>query len=180
MKAGAGLAGIWVKRMARFVAAGVLLGAAAAAPAAVIPVGSGSDQAYVQVEFGDGAVYTFEVSFDGSVKGLGLLDIIEANTTLTTVRIDFGWGVMVDGFIYDGHSNIGFGGGENYWHYWVKDPGQSEWVYPSYGAATRSAADGSWDGWVYGRAGAPIPEPAAVLLTGTATGLVLRRYRRSR
>ncbi len=157
-----------------------LLGAAVFAEATVIPVGSGANEASVQVDFADGASYTFFVSFDGAMTGMGLLDVIEANTTLIVTRSDFGWGAFVDGFTYDGHSNVGYAGGENWWHYWVKEAGESSWTSPSYGAATRAVADGSSDGWVYGRAGAPIPEPAAVALIGAASFFVLRRSRRAR
>jgi hypothetical protein len=163
--------------MRSLLAAGLLLAGAAVTQATVIPVGTGANKANVQVEFGDGAGYTFEVSFDGSKTGMGLLDIIEANTSLTAVRNDFGWGVFVDGFIYDGHSNVGWGGGENWWHYWVRESGQNAWESPSYGAVTRAATDGSWDGWVYGRASAPTPEPATALLFGLMGVFVMCRSR---
>jgi hypothetical protein len=156
-----------------------LLGVAALAEGTLIPVGSGADEASVQIDFADGASYTFEVAFDGLATGMGLLDIIEANTTLTTVRNDYGWGVFVEGFIYEGHSNTGYGGGENWWHYWVQDL-TGAWISPPYGAAMRTVTDGSADGWVYGRADAPLPEPATALLLGVAGGVLLRRSRRVR
>lgn len=139
-----------------------------------IPVGNGNSHAEVTVEFVDGTFYVFEVSFDGQTTGLGLLDVIETSTTLTTIRNDFGWGVFVDGISYEGHSNMGYGGGENWWHYWIKDPG-GNWQSPSYGASSRTVIDGCSDAWIYGRAGMPIPEPATVLLAALATTLVLKR-----
>lgn len=156
---------------------GVLLIGTAAAQATAIPVGDGTSQAEVTVEFADGASYVFEVLFDGSTTGLGLMDIVEACTTLTTVRNDFGWGVLVDGISYEGHSNVGYDGGENWWHYWIKAPGGA-WESPSYGAVDRTVTDGSSDAWIYGRAGMPAPEPAAVMLATLATKFVLRRSRR--
>jgi hypothetical protein len=159
---------------------GALLTAVAVAEATPIPVGSGVNKADVQIDFGDGSAYVFEVSFDGSKTGMQLLDVIEAHSTLTTVQSDFGWGLFLDGVTYDGHSNVGYGGGDNWWHYWVKSPGQSNWQSPAYGAATRVVTDGSWDGWVYGRATAPAPEPATAMLLGAAGLFVLRRSRQAR
>jgi len=174
------LAGRLLGRARLVVAVAAFMGAGALAEATVIPVGSGSKEASVQIDFADGAFYTFGVAFDGPMTGMGLLDIIEANTTLTSVRTDFGWAVMLDGFTYDGHSNIGYGGGEDWWHYWAKDSGQSPWAYQMKGALERIVSDGSWDGWVYGRAEAPIPEPATALLLCVAGSLLLRRSRRVR
>ena len=54
-------------------------------------MGSGENEANVVIEFSDGGLYTFEVGFDGTTTGLGLFDVIEAETTLTTVRDDFGF-----------------------------------------------------------------------------------------
>lgn len=156
-----------------------VLAVAPAAEGAVIPVGSGPNTASVHLEFMDGASFVFEVAFDGTVSGMGLLDIIEANSTLTTVRKDFGWGEFVDGFSFEGHANAGYGGGEEWWHYWVMNPG-TEWASPAYGAAMREVIDGCSDGWVYGRAGVPTPEPASAMLACVAGGLVLRRSRRLR
>ena len=121
-------------------------------------VGSGSSKANVIVEFSDGAIYAFTVSFDDpNTTGLDLFDIIEAGSTLTTDRIDYGWGWMVDGISYKGHSNSGFGGGENWWHYWNNDsPNDPNWFMPwDYGTAGRIVANGFSDAHIYGDANAP-------------------------
>ncbi len=141
------------------------------ASAALIAVGSGEHSADMVIEFGDGAIYTFEVAFDQTTTGLGLFDIVEAETSLTTVRQDFGFGIFVDGISYEGHSDIGYDGGENWWHYWVRDSAQADWVSSAVGVAERVVEDGCWDGWVYGRAGEPVPEPATGLLVAFA-GLI--------
>lgn len=134
----------------------------AGADGASIPVGTGSDHAQVYVEFGDGANYTFEVAYNGSVYGMDLLDIIETHELLTTKRVFDG--MFIDGMSYDGHSSIGYAGGENWWHYWTRES-NSDWSSPqTYGAFDRVVQDGSCDGWIYGRAGSPLPEPATAFL----------------
>ncbi len=120
-------------------------------------VGTGDKDAKVLLEFSDGAIYAFGVSFsDPNTTGIGLMDIIEAGTTLTTERQFYeGLGWMITGISYAGHGNSGYGGGELWWHYWVLDP-PNDWESPwGYGAGGRTAADGCGDGWIYGRAGAP-------------------------
>jgi len=141
-----------------------------------IMVGTGDHHADVYIEFNDGGNYTFDVAFDGSTTGLGLFDIIEANTTLTTVRQNFGFGIFIDGITYDGHSNIGYGGGENWWHYWTKDPGDTEWISSTIGVADRIVIDGSSAGMIYGRASA-VPEPTTLMTLALGLlGLIKRRY----
>jgi hypothetical protein len=153
---------------------------------AAIAVGSGESTSNVVINFGDGAEYHFEVAWDGSPDGFGLLDIMEAATTLTTVRqsFDFGGGpvVFLDGISFEGHSDIGYGGGDNWWHYWVGGPGN--WSSPfDFGADDNLAVDGSWEGWVYGSALEPslpsavVPEPASMVMAvvGLAVGVTGRR-----
>ncbi len=54
-------------------------------------VGSGENFAKVLVEFSDGAVVAFGVSFtDPSTTGIDMMDIIEADSTLTTERVYYG------------------------------------------------------------------------------------------
>jgi hypothetical protein len=162
----------------------VLLSVAAVAQAGLvatpIAVGSGSETASVLINFSDDHKYWFEVSYDGSVTGIGLFDAIEAETSLTTQRVLYGDDVFIDGISYDGHSNAGYGGGEDWWHYWVRSSGAGDWQAPAYGASDRTAGDGTWDGWVYGRAGAPyVPEPASLALLCAAAVAGLARLRRT-
>ncbi len=145
-----------------------------ATPVDLIEVGTGSSHAQVCIDFKDGASYTFDVAFDGVKYGLDLMDTIEASTTLTTVRIYDG--LYIDGFSYDGHSDAGWNGGEDYWHYWVHEA-DTPWAYSQVGAFDRQVQDGSVDGYVYGRATAPAPEPATALLALLAAGMLCRRSR---
>ena len=148
----------------------VFCGSAMATP---IVVGDGANSATVTINWKDGYVAEFVVKFDSATTtGLGLFDIIEANADFETIRTDWGWGITVDGISFDGHSNPGYVSGEDWWHYWVND-GQG-WVSPSYGASGRTVSNGDSDGWVYGNAGAPVPEPATLVLLGLG-GLLLRR-----
>jgi hypothetical protein len=132
----------------------------AAAGANYAYVGSGDKYAKVLVEFGDGAIYAFGVSFsDPNTTGVGLMDIIESGTTLTTSRKYYDYlGWIIEGISYDGHSSTDAWSPQNpdaWWRYWVNDP-PSAWQMPwDYGASTRIATDGCADGWVYGQDGVP-------------------------
>lgn len=144
----------------------------------VIAVGSGANQAHLVIQFGDNRGYEFDVFFEGTTTGLGLMDIIEAHTSLTTERDNFGFGIFIDGISFEGHSDIGYQGGENWWHYWTKEDGLEPWQSPVIGATDRIVTDGAWDGWSYGRSAPPVPEPASVLLVlAGGMGMAIRRIR---
>ena len=155
----------------------------AVAWATPIPVGAGVNNATMAIEFSDGALYEFDICFGATESdtetGLGLFDILEANTSLTTLRTTYTFGTFVDGISYDGHSNSGFYSGEDWWHYWIKDSGDTNWLAPSYGVSDRTITDGDSDGWVYGKAYAPgeAPEPATATLLATLISLALFRRR---
>lgn len=154
--------------------AAVLAMVSSLAVAVPIEVGTGQNSAGLYVEWQDGYSAEFLVKFDEpTISGLGLFDVVQSQSTLTTLRSDFGWGVFIDGIAYDGHSNSGYGGGENWWHYWIKNDGQN-WQSPAFGAADRVLYNGDMDGWVYGRAGT-VPEPTSMVLLGIGGLLILRR-----
>jgi hypothetical protein len=128
-------------------------------------VGGGPDLARVAIEFEDGAEFLFEVLFDESIPITGLDAMLTLESELPSfslVLIDFGFGLLIDGIHYDGHSNEGFGGGERYWHYWIRPDELAPWSFSDVGAADRLLSNGAWDGWVYGTALAPSPEPGIV------------------
>ncbi len=139
-------------------------------------VGSGQNIAGLYIEWNDSYIAQFTVRFDSpSITGLNLFDIVEAGLGLTTVRETYGTSVFIGGISFNGHSDIGYGGGENWWHQWIKN-GQAAWDWGS-GVSERVLNDGDSDGWIYGRAGAPVPEPVSIVLFGLG-GLILSRSRR--
>jgi len=154
-----------------------------ASPALSIPVearvGDGPDTASVMVEFGDGAEFLFEVDFDFETTGLALLETLDAELADFSVATQvFDFGTLVDGIAYDGHSDQGFGGGENFWHYWTRDAADVAWGFALVGTRDRIVSEGFWDGWVYGNAQVPAPEPGTgVLLALGLAGLLLRAQR---
>ncbi len=138
-------------------------------------VGSGQNSANVYFEWSDGYSAQFLVRFESAtVKGTELLDIVEAFTDLTTVRL-YGGG-FIDGISFNGHSNIGYSGGANWWHYWIKNSVETDWTSAGFGPASRDVYNGDSDGWIYGRDSA-VPEPVSIVLFGLG-GLILSRCRK--
>jgi hypothetical protein len=128
--------------------------------ATAVEVGTGVNTATVYIEWSDGFSIDFLVHFgqneSDTTTGLELMYIIEAETELTTVRNDFGWGVFIDGISYQGHSNEGYAGGELWWHYWENNAGsQNTWRSSMTGASGRTIAHGDADGWIYGHGDEP-------------------------
>lgn len=163
-----------------------LLVLAWAAPAAAIPieaqVGAGPDLATIVLEFSDGAQYAFEVLFDEAVatSGIDVMQTLEAGVPgFSLSLLDYGFGLFVDGIGYDGHADAGYGGGEDFWHYWTRESADQAWLSSQVGAADRLLADGAWDGWVYGTATAPLPEPGTGALVAWGLLAVARRPRRA-
>lgn len=130
-----------------------------------VEVGTGDNNAGLYIEWSDGYIAEFLVSFaEPNVTGLELFDIVESGTTLTTVRADFGFGIFIDGIMYNGHSDVGYGGGENWWHYWTKEYAGSSWTYSWVGACDRILVNGDCDGWVYGHGIAPASGPTQEMI----------------
>ncbi len=145
-----------------------------------IEVGDGNSSAQLYIEWKDGFILEYSVSFESaSITGLELFDIVEAETTLETVREDFGFGIFVDGISYEDHNNIGFGGGDDWWHYWINNDDGQGWKSPAYGVADRILYDGDSDGWIYGHGGEPIPEPATIALFAIGALVFRKRCRRT-
>lgn len=164
----------------------VLLSATPRAEAGVIPVGSGDNTAFVLVQFKNNNAFAFEVAYTGATTtGIDLLDRLDsglgADFTLAAPDIP-PFGRFVDGITYLTNSNSGFGGGEDWWHYWVWDFDTTSWLSPSdFGASTRVVNPGDRDAWVYGSAEAPstslIPEPTAIILLVAGVPVLLLRRR---
>jgi hypothetical protein len=158
--------------MKNFIVCCLCLCVVSAGYAAPISVGSGEDWAGVRIEWDDGYAAEFLVSFEGGMTGMGLLDIIASETALIITKQDYGFGEFVDGFSFEDHSNIGYGGDEDWWHYYTKDAGQLEWTASWVGASSRVVSSGDWDGWSYGHA---IPEPATMAIFGLGFVLLCRK-----
>jgi len=137
-----------------------------------IEVGSGRNAAGLYVEWKDGFSVGFVLRFEEDwIGGMDLIGRIAAETPLIYSTLPYAEGEFVNGFSYMDHSNEGYGGGEDWWHHWIREPGE-DWTW-GLGASDRVAADGAWDGWVYGRA--DIPEPAAIALLTVGLAFIRRR-----
>ncbi len=141
----------------------MLLVTTATVPAAPIEVGSGVNEARVFIEWADGFSLEYRVHFGQSetdtTTGLALLDVIEAESELTTERTVYTWGISIDGLTYQDHSDVGYGGDEFWWHYWTDEAGsRATWTSSWLGAADRIVQHGDADAWIYGHAEAPQPE----------------------
>lgn len=157
--------------LAHWLGLGILLTAASATTAAPVEVGTGVNEAHVCIEWADGFRVEYLVRFGlteaETTTGLGLLDIIEAESDLVVTRVDYGWGIAVDGFRYQDHNDVGYGGGDLWWHYWTDNAGSRDsWVSPWTGAADRIVRHGDADGWVYGHGNAPKPTWEIPFLAG--------------
>ncbi len=142
----------------------LLAAATVHAYATPVEVGRGVNTAHVCIKWSDGFSAEFLVHFGAAetdtTTGLGLLDTIEANTTLTTVRQHYSFGDWVEGIAYQGHSDDGTRGDEPWWHYWENDAGsRTDWTPSRVGAAARVVHHGDSDSWIYGSS--DIPSPAS-------------------
>ncbi len=149
-----------------------------------VEVGTGVNTAGVYIEWSDGFFAEFEISFGqiGSDTVMGADLMLTLDSELEDFTFEYtNWGteeepdLFVDGIGYLGHYNSGYGGGANWWHYWIKDAGELEWTSPLYGMSSRIVGDGDMDGWIYGR-DTPVPEPATIALLALG-GIMLRRKR---
>jgi hypothetical protein len=152
------------------VAASLLL--TAQAHADLVTLGNGPNKATAVVNFSDGYAVQFDYFFsESSLTGTSLLKKIDNDSTAFTTDIQsFSFGDFVNGLTYldklgTTHTNSGYGGGSNWWHYWVKDLDTDPWISPEdYGSADRVVTNGTFDGWVYGSERSPVaPTPGAVV-----------------
>ncbi len=126
--------------------------------------GSGENEAICVIDFGP-AYFAFGYRWDGASTGFDMIQAIANNGDVELDLQNFGFGVFVNGITYNGYSKIGYGGGEDWWHYWTSTDG-SEWEISWVGASARSLGNGEWDGWRYGSDEAPriplVPEPSTI------------------
>lgn len=199
----------WNGAAAFAVGLSVLPGSVSAAAADVdLSTGVGTDYAELVVHFGGGADVTFGVTFDAATEQWTGEDLVHFVAGATGGRSldgsdaafvppsDFGdaagldvvfqvftFGSFFDGFGYDGSSDLGFGGGEDYWHFWegtTTATTPTGWSAPSVGASDIDVADQSAIGFRYGSALAPlaVPEPGSLALLLAGGGVLLARRRR--
>jgi len=168
----------------KLICASIVLIVSSSIIAMPIEVGTGVNTAGVYIEWSDGFIAEFDINFGQStldtITGADLLLTLDGELSDFTL-IYTNWGsetapdLFVSGIEYQGHINSGYGGGENWWHYWIKDVDESEWISPMYGMSNRTVCNGDMDGWIYGRS-TTIPEPTTIALL-TLGGLLLRRRR---
>ncbi len=137
----------------------------------VIEVGSGVNNAFVFIEWSDGFTAEFLVHFGinetDTTTGLGLMDIIESETELTTIRNSYSFGELVEGIEYLGHSDVAPADLSGWWNYWENNAGsRTSWELSMTGAADRIVAHGDADGWIYGHDGKPVPASENPFLEG--------------
>lgn len=162
--------------MKKLVSILVLLVAAGLSMATPIEVGSGDSTTLVHIEWSNGFVADFEVSYDAGtgVNGVTLFDIIEANSSLTTDRTVYTFGTFIDGIAFMGNEDTGFGAGaDDWWHFYTMQPGDAFWTSSQVGAGSVLAVDGEAHGWSYGHE-LPVPEPMTIAMLGLG-GILLRR-----
>jgi hypothetical protein len=141
------------------------------AAATPVEVGTGVNTASVYIEWSDGFNAEFLVHFgqaeSDTTTGLGLMNVIEAETELATLRVDSEFGSYIDGIGYQRHYNEGWAGGDDWWHYWENDAGsRTGWVVSTTGANGRVVAHGDADGWIYGHGAEPAPASENPFLAG--------------
>ncbi|XAL98200.1 PEP-CTERM sorting domain-containing protein [Phycisphaeraceae bacterium D3-23] len=174
-----------------------------------LSTGSGGDYAELVVHFSDDAHVSFGVTFDAAAAqwsgedlvlfvadatGGRALDGSDASfvppsdfgdfAALDVVFKTFAFGSFFDGFGYGTSSDLGYAGGEDYWHFWSGTTTANTptgWTVPDIGASDVAVADGSAVGFRYGSAAAPlaVPEPGtAALLVGGVWWVGRRRRTR--
>lgn len=149
-----------------------------------IAVGTGANQAYVQVDFSDGAVFLFDVKFDGRPTAFDLIRKVDTQLDFDLQYSSFGDSAFVTGMTFQGHSDIGDGSpfGEGWWHNWAGQSGAWELTD---GASSVIMSDGGWNGWNFQypypgdapRAVTIVPEPMGLGLAAACIGLLARRRR---
>lgn len=146
-------------------------------------LGSGDSTAEVQFDFLTGGSYLFEVSFDSSITGRDLFDLIatEADTVggleFTFDYIAYSFGDFLVGVGINDSYDYGEGSPPDYldtWGYWISD-GTDDWASSMVGFSDRVLVDGSRDGWVFGTGLAPASIPAPATIAVFAFGLGRRR-----
>jgi hypothetical protein len=163
-----------------FVIAAVAAPSADAGFVSTFEVGTGINQATVQIDQDDGDTYLFAVRFASeSISSWdALLTIDAALDSLSLEYETYSFGVFLTGITIEGDRDYGMGDlwpVPNYWQFWVDSP--SGWTQSSVGAQARTITAGSADAWVFGTNAEPraIPTPAAGIAALLMMGAGRRR-----
>ena len=158
------------------------LAAVAGSTASPIPVGSGANTSMVSIEFSDGNLFDFAVSYDGTATGEDLLVRMQDETDFefTGQFFDFGSGpkLFVFGMNFAGSSDGENGNFDTSPVYYKKSRVEEPWSLSSVGASDRVVFDGSVDGWTFTES--VIPEPGAFWMLVAAIGSTAWRGRGGR
>ena len=133
-------------------------------------IGEGFNTSTVQIDFGNGNGYLFDVHWnDPGTTGWDLLMAIAEESE--DVSLDYSvseWGVFLQGIDVLDDSDWGVGAGwpevEDYWHYWQRESSADPWEFSTMGADVRLVSEGSGDGLVFLSAGEPQSVPAPGVL----------------
>ena len=166
------------------ITAGVLLSLCAATSTADIvdtfEIGMGASTSSLLFQFTNGNQYLYELSYSGEMTGREAFDVIsDAQPGFFIPDIDvYSFGDSLTGLEIGSDADSGFGTPPDYldyWHYWIRDSDLEPWDFASIGFSDRYLSDGSWDGWVFGSALAPVPGSASVLALISLSAVRKRR-----
>ena len=146
-------------------------------------VGEGDSTSSVQFDFLDGQSFLFDVSWNGSITGRDVFDLIADDDTgrffFDFDVISYSFGDFLVGVGIEDVYQYGEGSPPDYadsWHYWIAE-GDAPWEAAMIGFSDRTLQDGSRDAWVFGDYDPPaqIPAPATLALLAL---IPMRRQRR--
>jgi len=161
---------MWRQTTITVLALGVVLWAWAQAAASPIIIGSGVNMSMVLIEFTDGNLFEFAVSYDGSATGEDLLYLMrdEIEFDVQGQLFDFGAGLklFVFGMSFEGSGEGELGKFATSPTYYIRSAGDSPWQLAPMGATDRTVSDGSIDGWSFSEVQIPEPVVAGWLLFG--------------
>lgn len=165
----------------------VLAGCSVTASAELVgsyTVGSGANSSQLLFQFTNTNSYLYEIRYDGALFGDDLLAIAAAaQPGFFSYQVkSFSFGDALLSVSIGTDVDTGFGNPPDYldyWHYWTKEPGDTAWTESFVGFGDRAMSNGSWDGWVFNSATAPMAVPTPGVLAVMALAGSLRRRSRA-
>ncbi len=165
----------------------VLAGCSATASAELVgsyTVGSGASSSQLLFQFTNTNSYLYEIRYDGALFGDDLLAIAAAaQPGFFSYQVkSFSFGDALLSVSIGADVDTGFGNPPDYldyWHYWTKELGDTAWTESFVGFGDRAISNGSWDGWVFNSAAAPMAVPTPGVLAVMAVAGSLRRRSRA-